>query len=84
MGIKRFTNKIMSLYQMRKRGVMIDNGTHYVVKVDKEQESNLTFDSRVKAREYKRILKSSKANISSYILKRTFVNGFIYEEKKVS
>lgn len=62
------------------------DGVEYHVKVENMNAGDfaLTFNTRDAARKYKKALKASTSKLQAYIIKRTYEDGFIAEEKEVS
>lgn len=58
------------------------NYTEYTVKAN--ERHNLTFPTRSQARQYKRLLSSSKSKIEAVIVKRVYADGYIASEEKIS
>lgn len=53
--------------------------SYYYVKAN--ERHNLSFDKREDARAYKKLLKQSRAQIDSVIVRQEFIGGYIHEER---
>lgn len=72
--------KLLSIFKEKQ-----ENGVQYHVKADgfKGGEYDLVFDSRDKARAYKKALKSSNSQLQAVIIRREYMDNFIADEREV-
>lgn len=71
--------KLPSIFRERQ-----EDGVEYHVKADGfKDEYSLIFDTRDKARAYKKALKDSKPKLQSAIIRREYLDNFIASEKEV-
>jgi hypothetical protein len=69
---------------IRKAKPLVDNGSHYSVRVPMHKGFNMVFDTRKNARDYKRLLKESRMKLNAEIWEQIFEDGIQIEERKIS
>lgn len=80
--------RLKSIFSPRKPSPSSDDYVEYHVQpvsiLKREKHGNgLTFDTRDKARKYKKILKDSKSNMDAKIIRRELLGGYVMNEKEV-
>ena len=73
--------KLLSIFKQ----AQIEDGVHYHVKVDEFSggEYDLVFDLRKDAKAYKQLLKKSQRKLQGRIIRREYLDNYIFDEKEV-